>query len=126
MYLPDGFILKDGLVFWGVSFSRESYVARGYEVRVPNLDIASNHILNEWHTRCRRMLSQLQDIGIQFQWSVGCDTPMTWPARTRRPSDTPTRPIGTSGSTTRARSATTAHTAPCCTAACGASVCAFI
>ena len=73
MYLPDGFILKDGLVFWGTSFSRESYVARGYELRVPNLDIASNHILNEWHIRCRRMLSQLQDIGVQFQWSVGCD-----------------------------------------------------
>ncbi len=74
MTLPDGFILEDGLIFWGQSFSRESYVARGYEVRVPNLDIASNQVLNDWHTRCLRLLSQMgEDLALQLQWRVDSD-----------------------------------------------------
>lgn len=74
MAVPPNAWFTHDMMFFGESLSRESLIAKGFYMDLPDVAQSSSAALDDLQDRARMMLALIgDDMAIQFQWSVDSD-----------------------------------------------------
>lgn len=72
-FFPDAWF-SDGVIFFGKSLSRESFISKGFYVDLPDVAQSSESQMEELQDQARMLLAMIDDdMALQVQWTVDSD-----------------------------------------------------